>query len=266
MIQLRGELGLADQPRPRLSIGRDLRRENLDRDHPQQPRILGQPHLSHPPAADQTQEAKRPQLLVLVRDTHQTSIRAADPRSGNPVQLSHFLHRGAVQIIGHTGGRLRRRMGDPRNAGAATLRCRSRLNDSGRPDLCIALPALPNTPSEALVSFVRQRLTSIDQIEIVLLLMADRSRSWTAPEVAAAVGTPQESAAMRLFLLASTGLIVFEAAAIPRYRYTGSDPETHALVTELAELYASNRDAVGALVGAPPDPLRSFSDAFKLKK
>ncbi|HEU4889311.1 MAG TPA: hypothetical protein VFV49_15605 [Thermoanaerobaculia bacterium] len=125
---------------------------------------------------------------------------------------------------------------------------------------------MPSSPSAALTAFVQQRLTSLDQIEIVLLLMNDPSRSWTAPEVAAAVRTPQESAAMRLFLLASTGLIVFEAAAIPRYRYAGSDPEMHALVTELAALYAENRDAVAALVGAPPDPLRSFADAFKLKK
>jgi hypothetical protein len=100
----------------------------------------------------------------------------------------------------------------------------------------------------------------------VLLLLNDPSRSWTAPEVAAVVGTPQESAAMRLFLLASTGLIEFEAAAIPRYRYAASDPETHALVTELAELYAQNRNGVAALLGAPPDPVRSFADAFKLKK
>jgi hypothetical protein len=128
------------------------------------------------------------------------------------------------------------------------------------------LRRLADSPSATLVSFVQQRLTSLDQIEIVLLLLDDPSRSWTAPEVAAAVHTPQESAAMRLFLLASTGLIVFEAAAIPRYRYAGSDPETHARVTELAELYAENRDAVAALVGAPPDPLRSFADAFKLKK
>lgn len=124
---------------------------------------------------------------------------------------------------------------------------------------------MPN-PSDALRTFLQQRLSSIDQIDIVLLLMRDPSRSWTAPEVAAAVGTAPESAAMRLFLLASGGLIAFEPAAIPRYRYAGSDPETHALLTELAELYASNRNDIAALVGAPPDPLRSFADAFKLKK
>lgn len=125
---------------------------------------------------------------------------------------------------------------------------------------------MPVSPSEALRSFLQQRLTSIDQIEIVLLLMRDPSRSWTAPEVAAAVGTPPESAAMRLFLLASSGLLAFEAAGIPRYRYAQPDPATHALLTELAEVYAENRDAIAALLGLPPDPLRSFADAFKWKK
>ncbi|HEX2120479.1 MAG TPA: hypothetical protein VHL59_02455 [Thermoanaerobaculia bacterium] len=125
---------------------------------------------------------------------------------------------------------------------------------------------MADVPSAALTDFLRQRLTSIDQIDIVLLLLNDPSRAWTAPEVAVALGTAHESAAMRLFLLASGGLIAFEAAGIPRYRYTRADPETHRLLGELAEVYATNRAAIAALVGAPPDPLRSFADAFKLKK
>jgi hypothetical protein len=127
-------------------------------------------------------------------------------------------------------------------------------------------PELPNTPSAALKDFLQQRLSSIDQIAIVLLLMRDPSRAWTAPEVAAAVGTPQESAAMRLFLLASGGLVIFEPSGMPKYRYATGNAETHALLSELAELYESDRQAVAVLVGAPPDPLRSFADAFKLKK
>jgi hypothetical protein len=127
-------------------------------------------------------------------------------------------------------------------------------------------PELPIPPSAALKDFLQQRLSSIDQIAIVLLLMRDPARAWTAPEVAAAVGTPQESAAMRLFLLASGGLVIFEPAGMPKYRYATGNAETHALLSELAALYESDRQAVAALVGAPPDPLRSFADAFKLKK
>lgn len=120
--------------------------------------------------------------------------------------------------------------------------------------------------SERLREFLQQRLSSLDQIEVVLLLRSDPSRSWTAPEVAARLGTAPEPAAMRLFLLASAGLIVFEATGVPRYRYA-TDAATDALVTELADVCASDQNAVAAIVDTTPrDPIRSFADAFKLKK
>ena len=115
-------------------------------------------------------------------------------------------------------------------------------------------------------TFLQQRLASVEQVEIVLLLMRDGGRSWTAPEVATELGMPPESAAMRLFLLASSGLISFEPAGVPRYRYAGADAETEALLRELADVYADDKAAVRTLLGAPADPIRSFADAFKLKK
>ena len=120
--------------------------------------------------------------------------------------------------------------------------------------------------SEKLEHFLRARLTTADQIEIVLLLMKEPERSWTAPEVSSALRMPPESAAMRLFLLASGGLIVFEPSGVPRYKFAGGDDETKEILQELATAYESNRDAVRAIVGAgPSDPVRTFADAFKLK-
>lgn len=121
--------------------------------------------------------------------------------------------------------------------------------------------------SDALRTFLQQRLSSIDQIEIVLLLMKEPTRSFTAPEVAATLGTAPEAAAMRLFLLASGGLIAFEPSAVPRYRYVVSDDEADFMIRELGELYATDRDAVvNAIDVRAQDPLRSFADAFKLRK
>lgn len=118
--------------------------------------------------------------------------------------------------------------------------------------------------SEPLQTFLQQRLPSIEQIEIVLLLRRDRERAWSAPEVAQDLRMPPESAAMRLFLLASGGMLSFEAAGgAPRYRYLGAD---EALVNELAGAYESDRNGVAAAIGTPADPIRSFADAFKLKK
>lgn len=110
-------------------------------------------------------------------------------------------------------------------------------------------------------------MPSIEQIEIVLLLRNDPARSWTAPEVADALGTPPESTAMRLFLLASGGILAFEGAGVPRYHYACADPAGAARIDELADAWSQNRAAFTGIVdGSSRDPLRSFADAFKLKK
>lgn len=121
--------------------------------------------------------------------------------------------------------------------------------------------------SETLERFIRERLPSTEQIDIVLLLRAERERAWSALEVAQQLGTPPESTAMRLFLLASNGVVAFDGAGgIPRYRHNSS-AESAALIEELAAIYAPRPGDVYDVVGAPSrDPLRSFADAFKLKK
>ncbi len=121
--------------------------------------------------------------------------------------------------------------------------------------------------SDALRTFLQQRLSSIDQIEVVLLLMREPTKSFTAPEVAAALKSAPEAAAMRLFLLASGGLIAFEPSAVPRYRYVVSDDEADFMIRELAETYATDRESVLTAVDTrAQDPIRSFADAFKLRK
>ena len=120
--------------------------------------------------------------------------------------------------------------------------------------------------SQPLRELLQQRLTTTDQIEIVLLLRRNPGRSWAASEVAAELRSAPESAAMRLFLLASSGLVLFEAAGLPRYRYEPADAALDALLAELETVYADDPAAVTAIVGAPaPDPIRSFADAFRLK-
>jgi hypothetical protein len=125
---------------------------------------------------------------------------------------------------------------------------------------------LAGSISENLSQFIRERLPSVEQIEIVLLLRRDQTRAWTAPEVSQNLGTPPESTAMRLFLLASNGVIAFDGSSgLPRYRYTPGTSEGH--MVELERAYADDRTGLVALVGGgTPDPLRSFADAFKLKK
>lgn len=122
--------------------------------------------------------------------------------------------------------------------------------------------------SDILERFIRERLPSAEQIEIVLLLRRDATKAWSAPEVSSELGTPPESTAMRLFLLASNGVVVFDGSGgLPRYRYAAADPAVAAMIDEMAIAYDEDRDALLAIVGVQArDPLRSFADAFKLKK
>jgi hypothetical protein len=96
----------------------------------------------------------------------------------------------------------------------------------------------------------------------------DPGKAWSAPEVSSELGTPPESTAMRLFLLASNGIVVFDGSGgLPRYRCV-TDPAVAAMLDELALASEENREALLGIAGGAPsrDPLRSFADAFKLKK
>ena len=76
-----------------------------------------------------------------------------------------------------------------------------------------------------------------------------------------------QSAGMRLFLLASAGLIEATGGREPEYRYAAS-PGLDQLAGLAAAAYDANRDALYAIVGGKPapDPVRQFADAFKLRK
>ncbi|MDQ3283407.1 MAG: hypothetical protein M3Q69_18565 [Acidobacteriota bacterium] len=124
---------------------------------------------------------------------------------------------------------------------------------------------MPASISEPLSRLVRERLPSLEQIEIVLLLSAE-PRGWNAVDVSQRLGTPPESTAMRLFLLASNGVITFDSSAgIPQYRFS-PDAVPAPLLAELEEVHRTDRAALAALVGGPADPLRTFADAFRFKK
>lgn len=117
-------------------------------------------------------------------------------------------------------------------------------------------------------AFLGERLSSADQIGIVLLLLGDPSRAWTASEVAKELKMAPESTAMRLFLLASQGLILFEPSGVPRYRYACGDETTDRLLRELSSHYTTDRAEVLRAIKTPAesDPIQSFADAFKWKK
>lgn len=120
---------------------------------------------------------------------------------------------------------------------------------------------------EGVRSFVAQNIDSAELLETLLLVHSDPARQWTPEAVAQSIYTVPAGATRRLEQLVAMGLASSNDAADPAYRYAPSRPALAAQVDALAEAYRRARVAVINLIyNKPPDPLRSFADAFKLRK
>jgi hypothetical protein len=116
-------------------------------------------------------------------------------------------------------------------------------------------------------SFVSEYLSSAEQLEVLLLLHAEPDRSFSAAEVSQRVYTVPAAALLRLDELATAGLLAGDGGIDPRYHYAPASPAVRSRVDALARAYAANRVAVVRLIyEVPRDPVRSFADAFRLRK
>lgn len=113
---------------------------------------------------------------------------------------------------------------------------------------------------------VALRVTSVEQLDVLMLLFKEKGRSWTAAEVARDLGTAPESAGMRLFLLSSTGLLQAEGTPA-RYRFSDAAGPLAIFMEPLAAAYEEDRNAViQQLFSTGSDPVKDFANAFRLKK
>ena len=116
-------------------------------------------------------------------------------------------------------------------------------------------------------AFIAQNIESAELLETLLLVHSAPGREWTPEDVARSIYTVPASATRRLEQLVAMRLAQSNGAADPAYRYAPGSAALADDVAALAAAYRANRVGVINLVYAPPpDPLRSFADAFKLRK
>lgn len=132
---------------------------------------------------------------------------------------------------------------------------------------------IPN-PVRALVA---EHIRSVVELECLLLLRADPGRAWSAGELGNELRVDADWAARELADLAARGLAAAagsgpaagpDADAPARYRY-GAPPAADEAIAGLAKAYAERRVAVIELIFSPrpaAGPLRSFADAFRLRR
>jgi hypothetical protein len=104
-------------------------------------------------------------------------------------------------------------------------------------------------------------------LEVLLLLSAGTTREYTPEEVCRTLCTSLESATARLRELHRSKLLVaVENTGSPKYRFDAVSSEAR-VVAELEKVYKTRRVSVISFIySTPTDPLRAFSDAFRLRK
>jgi hypothetical protein len=120
-------------------------------------------------------------------------------------------------------------------------------------------------------AFLAERVKSVAQLELILLLSREPQRAWGEDEAARVFGLSPEMTGQLLAELCREGLASVEdatsSAASRRYHYAPSTPEVDRRVQQLAALYRERRATVIQWIYGPPiDKLQSFADAFDLRK
>lgn len=117
---------------------------------------------------------------------------------------------------------------------------------------------------DPVTGFLREHIGSVEQLEVLLLLREDGSRSWSVGELSSHLRSAEASIAMRLDLLTVDGLAVGQDG---RYRYADGPHER--AVEEVVRCFRSRRAAVIETIFSgegDPDPLQALAEAFRMRR
>ena len=116
-------------------------------------------------------------------------------------------------------------------------------------------------------ALIADHIESVMQLELLLLLSDRRDRVWTADDVAHEMRIDPVWTAAQLQGLAGRGLVEAMSGSPTQFRYAPRAPELDQAVADLAKAYADRRvTVIGLIFSKPVDKIRSFADAFRLRK
>ena len=123
----------------------------------------------------------------------------------------------------------------------------------------------PGDLHAAVRGFLEDRVESVEQLEILLLLQRHPDRSWTAADAASELGLLESRVARHLEALGRRDLLDVRLGHNVRYRFSPATETLAAAARQVAEAYRERCSAVIAFVTTRRlRALRDFSDAFKL--
>lgn len=107
-----------------------------------------------------------------------------------------------------------------------------------------------------------EKITSILQLDVLLLVFSEAERWWDADQVGAALRVPARLASEALEDLGTSNLLDVKIGNTIAYRFAPARPETAALIREVALAHYEAREVVGA---HGSQSARRFADAFRVR-
>jgi hypothetical protein len=111
--------------------------------------------------------------------------------------------------------------------------------------------------------FIDVNISSVEQLEVLLLLRRTKTRSWTAQSASLELRTSPQSIQTRIAELAAQRLVSVDGAD---FTYAASSAHD-ATIGELERVYAGYRTRVITMIfDKPPRQIRDLADAFRLRR
>lgn len=118
---------------------------------------------------------------------------------------------------------------------------------------------------EIVLSFVRNSIRSAWMLDLLLLLRRDPQRQWTAEELVREVRGSIALVTESLMSLKEIGLVALSDTEA--YFYKPESTELDELAAALGELYRQKPTTIlRTIFTSPSDKIRSFSDAFLIRR
>jgi hypothetical protein len=111
--------------------------------------------------------------------------------------------------------------------------------------------------------FIIRHIDTVSQLEALLILRAHPSEKWDVSRLASRVYTSDREVAEVMERFITEGFLRREGDI---YHYDTKDPAADRIIADLARYYATHLIPITNMIHAKPRSMRSFSDAFKLRK
>lgn len=113
--------------------------------------------------------------------------------------------------------------------------------------------------------FLSKNITSIEQLEILLLVFRNTAKNWRQEEIAQTLGIQMDATENCLRMLSERGLVDKHASTM--HYQASANEELHRQIATVAKSYSERRiTMINFIFSRHLDRIRAFADSFKLKK